>query len=97
MDEFWVIGGYGGFWIIVGILFVDEYYFDGEIMDLKIGEWRVLKLMWEEGERRRLGKVVVLSGLKGEFDNVFMLDGFVIYRFCNLIFFFIFVIYLYEI
>lgn len=44
------MGGYGGFWIIVGILFVDEYYVDGEIMDLKIGVWWILKLMWEEGE-----------------------------------------------
>lgn len=96
-DEFWVIGGYGGSRTIAGILPVDEYYSDGEIMDLKTGEWRVLKPMWEEGERRRLGKVAVLSGSKGEPDNVFMLDGSAIYRFCNLILFFTFATYLYEI
>jgi len=75
------MGGYGGSRTIAGILPVDEYYADGEIMDLKTGAWRMLKPMWEDGERRRLGKVAVLCNSKGEPDSVFMLDGSAIFRY----------------
>lgn len=87
-DEFWVMGGYGGSRTIAGILPVDEYYADGEIMDLKTGAWRILKPMWEEGERRRLGKVAVLSNSKDEPDSVFMLDGSAIFRYYTVFSFF---------
>ena len=80
--EFWVIGGYGRPGTIAGVLPTDEHYRDGEILDLKTGTWRYLQPMWEEGERRRLGKVAVVhSEDNSSGTSVFMLDGSVIFRY----------------
>lgn len=81
-DEFWVMGGYGDSRTMAGVLPVDEYYSDGEVLNLKTGRWRLLDPMWEEGERRRLGRVAILPGRgEGEPESVFMLDGSAIFRF----------------
>ncbi|KAF9590261.1 hypothetical protein IFM89_032039 [Coptis chinensis] len=60
-----------------GVFPVDEYYRDGVVLELKSGgKWREIENMWEEGERRRLGNVVVLDGEDGEEPGIFfMLDG----------------------
>lgn len=82
-DEFWVMGGYGDSRTIAGILPVDEYYSDGEVMNLKTGSWRPLMPMWEDGERRRLGKVAIMRSGNGEPGTVYMLDGSAIFRYCT--------------
>lgn len=79
--EFWVIGGYGRTRTISGVLPADDFYRDGEILDLKTGRWRYLQPMWEEGERRRLGKVAVLDGGDSSEMGIFMLDGSAIFRY----------------
>eukprot|EP00249_Psilotum_nudum_P011935 c23478_g1_i1 orf=183-1451(+) len=80
-DEFWVMGGYGDSRTIAGVLPVDEYYRDGEILNLKTGRWRKLRPMWEKGERRRLGNVAVLNGTNGRSTSIFMLEGSAIFRY----------------
>ncbi|KAB1208797.1 F-box/kelch-repeat protein OR23 [Morella rubra] len=81
--EFWVMGGYGEERTIGGVLPVDEYCRDAVVMDLKSagndvvgGKWRVVGDMWEEGERVRLGKIVVVEDQErpGR-PGVFMLEG----------------------
>lgn len=88
--EFWVMGGYGEERTIGGVLPVDEYCRDAVVMDLKSGgndvvggKWRVVGDMWEEGERVRLGKIVVVEDQErpGR-PGVFMLEGNDILRFC---------------
>ncbi|KAF5197267.1 Galactose oxidase/kelch repeat superfamily protein [Thalictrum thalictroides] len=80
--EFWVMGGYGESRTVSGVFPVDEYYRDGVVLELKNGgRWREIENMWEEGERRRLGNVVVLDGKKGELPGIFMLDGADIFRY----------------
>ncbi|PIA36513.1 hypothetical protein AQUCO_03400425v1 [Aquilegia coerulea] len=80
--EFWVMGGYGESRTVSGVFPVDEYYRDGVVLELKNGgRWREIENMWEEGERRRLGNVVVLDGEKGELPGIFMLDGVDIFRY----------------
>ncbi|KAK6150260.1 hypothetical protein DH2020_017785 [Rehmannia glutinosa] len=60
--EFWVMGGYGESRTVSGVFPVDEYYRDAVTMELKNGgKWRELGDMWEEGERRRLGKLLWLK------------------------------------
>ncbi|OVA14680.1 Kelch repeat type 1 [Macleaya cordata] len=79
--EFWVMGGYGESRTVSGVFPVDEYYRDGVVLELKNGgKWREIGEMWEEGERRRLGNVVVVDGENGELPGVFMLDGTDIFR-----------------
>ncbi|KAF9605787.1 hypothetical protein IFM89_018514 [Coptis chinensis] len=79
--EFWVMGGYGESRTVSGVFPVDEYYRDGVVLELKSGgKWREIENMWEEGERRRLGNVVVLDGEDGEEPGIFMLDGADIFR-----------------
>lgn len=80
-EEFWVIGGYGSPKTISGVLPADEYYRDGEILDLKTGRWRYLQPMWEEGERRRLGNIAVIDGREPLETGIFMLDGCIIFRY----------------
>ncbi|KAL3849946.1 hypothetical protein ACJIZ3_011828 [Penstemon smallii] len=80
-DEFWVMGGYGESRTVSGVFPVDEYYRDAVVMELKNGgKWRELGDMWEEGERRRLGKIVVVEGGGGDASGIFMLDRSEIFR-----------------
>ncbi|XP_071721693.1 F-box/kelch-repeat protein OR23-like [Rutidosis leptorrhynchoides] len=75
--EFWVMGGYGESRTVLGVFPVDEYYKDVVVMDLKnggTGKWRELGDMWEEGERRRLGRIAVIENVNGGPPSVFMLD-----------------------
>lgn len=73
--EFWVMGGYGESRTVLGVFPVDEYYRDTVVMEVANGgKWRELGDMWEEGERRRLGKIVVAQG------EIFMLDRGEIFR-----------------
>lgn len=73
--RFYVMGGYGDSRTIAGILPVDEFYSDGEVLDPASGTWTLLAPMWQPGERTRLGKVALLG------DSVFMLDGAAIFRY----------------
>ncbi|XP_042516374.1 F-box/kelch-repeat protein OR23-like isoform X2 [Macadamia integrifolia] len=80
--EFWVMGGYGESRTISGVFPVDEFYKDGVVLELKKGgKWREIGDMWEEGERSRLGNVVVVDGEEGEVPDIFMLDGTEIFSF----------------
>ncbi|XP_022898257.1 F-box/kelch-repeat protein OR23 [Olea europaea var. sylvestris] len=73
--EFWVMGGYGESRTVSGVFPVDEYYRDAVVMELKNGgKWRELGDMWEEGERRRLGKIVVVESERQDVPEIFMLD-----------------------
>uniref|UniRef100_A0A0A0LB80 F-box/kelch-repeat protein OR23 n=1 Tax=Cucumis sativus TaxID=3659 RepID=A0A0A0LB80_CUCSA len=74
--EFWVMGGYGESRTISGMFPVDEYYRDAVVMELRNGRWRQIGDMWEEGERRRLGKIVVIENHRNRGKpGIFMLDG----------------------
>ncbi|KAI3965468.1 hypothetical protein MKW92_008094 [Papaver armeniacum] len=83
--EFWVMGGYGESRTVSGVFHVDEYYRDGVILELKNGgKWREIGDMWGEGERRKLGSVVVLDdGGNRDMPVVYMLDGYDIFRYDN--------------
>uniref|UniRef100_A0A7N0RA37 F-box domain-containing protein n=1 Tax=Kalanchoe fedtschenkoi TaxID=63787 RepID=A0A7N0RA37_KALFE len=82
--EFWVMGGYGESRTVAGVLPVDQYYKDAVVMEMKNGgAWREVGNMWEDGERMRLGKIVVLTeddNLQG-IPEIFMLDGNHIFRY----------------
>lgn len=86
--EFWVMGGYGESRTVSGVFPVDEYYKDAVVMELKNGsKWRELGDMWEEGERRKLGKIAMVEN-GGDWDpmGIFMLDRSEIFRYdmtCN--------------
>ncbi|KAF5738907.1 hypothetical protein HS088_TW12G00103 [Tripterygium wilfordii] len=77
--EFWVMGGYGESRTLSGVFPVDEYYRDAVAMELKsngAGKWREVGDMWAEGERARLGKIVVMEDEEsGCRPSIFMLDG----------------------
>lgn len=80
--EFWVMGGYGESRTISGVFPVDEYYRDAVVLELRNGNgngggrWRQIGDMWEEGERRRLGKIVVIEDHHNHGQpGIFMLDG----------------------
>ncbi|KAI3460944.1 hypothetical protein Pfo_017607 [Paulownia fortunei] len=80
--EFWVMGGYGESRTVSGVFPVDEYYRDALVMELKSGgKWRELGDMWEEGERRRLGKIVVVEDGGWDSPGIFMLDRSEIFRY----------------
>ncbi|CAJ1902047.1 unnamed protein product [Sphenostylis stenocarpa] len=77
--EFWVVGGYGASRTISGVFPVDEYYRDAVVMGVEGGAWREVGDLWGDGERVRVGKIVVVN------DNgrptLFMLDGNEIFRY----------------
>jgi hypothetical protein len=80
--EFWVIGGYGSPRTYPDGVPANEYYRDGEILDLTTGTWRYLQPMWKEGERERLGKVAVMHPEEDASEtSIFMLDDSVIFRY----------------
>ncbi|KAL2510787.1 F-box/kelch-repeat protein OR23 [Abeliophyllum distichum] len=80
--EFWVMGGYGESRTVSGVFPVDEYYRDAVVMELKNGgKWRELGDMWKEGERRRLGKIVVVEDEGQDVPEIFMLDRSEIFRY----------------
>ncbi|KAL4571994.1 hypothetical protein LXL04_018762 [Taraxacum kok-saghyz] len=85
--EFWVMGGYGESRTVLGVFPVDEYYRDAVVMEFKngeIGKWRELGDMWEEGERRRLGRIAVIEDINGSSSSsssIFMLDKSDIFRY----------------
>ncbi|KAG5567460.1 hypothetical protein RHGRI_002869 [Rhododendron griersonianum] len=80
--EFWVMGGYGESRTVSGVFPVDEYYRDGVVMELSNGgKWREIGDMWGEGERRRLGKIVVVEDEDWVVPGIFMLDGGDIFRY----------------
>lgn len=83
------MGGYGNCRKISGVFPVDEHYRDGAVMDLESGKWREIGNMWEEGERRRLGTVVVVDGVNGEAPGIFMLDRDEIFRYFSSVFLFL--------
>lgn len=90
--EFWVMGGYGESRTISGVFPVDEYYRDAVVLELRNGNgngggrWRQIGDMWDEGERRRLGKIVVIEDHHNHGQpGIFMLDG---DEFFRLLFFF---------
>lgn len=79
--EFWVMGGYGEYRAVHGVVPRDVYCRDAVVMGLRSGQWREVGDMWEEGERMRLGKVgVVMEEGKEEEMSVFMLDRNEIFR-----------------
>ncbi|PWA97998.1 F-box domain, cyclin-like protein [Artemisia annua] len=84
-DEFWVMGGYGESRTVLGVFPVDECYRDAVVLEMKkdggVGKWRKVGDMWEEGERRRLGRVAVVDDVKGGVPSVFMLDKSDIFRY----------------
>lgn len=83
-DEFWVMGGYGESRTVLGVFPVDEYYRDAVVMELKnggMGKWKELGDMWEEGERRRLGRIAIIEDINGGSPSVFMLDKSDIFRY----------------
>ncbi|XP_031252954.1 F-box/kelch-repeat protein OR23-like [Pistacia vera] len=82
--EFWVMGGYGDSRTVSGVFPVDEYYRDAVVLELKKndddgshgwGTWREVGDMWGEGERTRLGKIVVMEDEDHRRPEVFMLDN----------------------
>lgn len=82
--EFWVMGGYGESRTILGVFPVDEYYRDVVVMQLKnggVGKWREVGDMWEEGERRQLGRIAIVEDVNGGFPGIFMLDMNDIFRY----------------
>lgn len=81
-SEFWVMGGYGESRTVSGVFPVDQYYRDGVVMELSNGgKWREIGDMWGEGERRRLGKIVVVEDVGWGGPGIFMLDGGDIFRY----------------
>ncbi|KAI3732626.1 hypothetical protein L1987_63833 [Smallanthus sonchifolius] len=83
-NEFWVMGGYGESRTILGVFPVDEYYRDAAVMrvgDGGGGKWKAVGDMWEEGERRQLGRIAVVEGVDGGGPEIFMLDKNDIFRY----------------
>lgn len=79
-EEFWVMGGYGDYRTVSGVVPADVYHKDAVVLGLKSGRWREVENMWEEGERRRLGAVTALDGDDGQVKDLFMLDSNEIFR-----------------
>ncbi|KAK7378442.1 hypothetical protein VNO80_03884 [Phaseolus coccineus] len=71
--EFWVVGGYGASRTISGVFPVDEYYRDAVVMGVEGGAWREVGDVWRDGERVRVGKIVVVDD--DGCPTLFMLDG----------------------
>ncbi|KAK8950517.1 F-box/kelch-repeat protein OR23 [Platanthera guangdongensis] len=79
-EEFWVMGGYGDYRPVAGVVPANVYYKDVLVLGLRSGKWREVGDMWEAGERQKLGKVVIMDGVDGELMGVFMLDHNAIFR-----------------
>lgn len=79
-EEFWVMGGYGDYRTVSGVVPADVYYKDAMVLGLKSGKWREVEDMWEEGQRRKLGAVAPLDGEDGQVKEIFMLDSNNIFR-----------------
>lgn len=79
-EEFWVMGGYGDYHVVGGVVPASVYYRDAVVLGLKSGEWREVEDMWEEGERRKLGKVAAVDVEDGSVRTLFMLDANEIFR-----------------
>ncbi|KAJ7972687.1 F-box/kelch-repeat protein [Quillaja saponaria] len=83
--EFWVMGGYGASRTISGVFPVDEYCRDAVVFEFRNGNeggtWREVGDMWGEGEKLRIGKIVVVEDEDQERPGVFMLDGNEIFRY----------------
>ncbi|KAI3790107.1 hypothetical protein L2E82_02921 [Cichorium intybus] len=61
-----------------------EHYRDAVVMQLKhgqIGKWRELGNMWEEGEKRQVGRISIVEDINGGSPGIFMLDKKDIFRF----------------
>ncbi|KAL0908808.1 hypothetical protein M5K25_023316 [Dendrobium thyrsiflorum] len=80
-EEFWVMGGYGDYRPVAGVVPANVYYKDVLVLGLRSGKWREAGDMWEDGERQKLGLVVVMDGVDGEQMDVFMLDRNAIFRY----------------
>lgn len=80
-EEFWVMGGYGDYRPVAGVVPANVYYKDVLVLGLRSGKWREGGDMWEDGERQKLGQVVVVDGVDEEVVNVFMLDQNAIFRY----------------
>lgn len=80
-DEFWVMGGYGEYTTLSGVVPADVYYRDAVVLGLKSGIWKEVGDMWEEGERVRMGPLAVAEGSDGKAEAVFMLDKNEIFRY----------------
>lgn len=83
--EFWVMGGYGESRTVWGVVPMDEYYRDAMVLELNSddyngGKWRHVSDMWKAGERKQLGKTVVMEDENGGVPQIFMLDGNDIFR-----------------
>lgn len=90
-EEFWVMGGYGDYRTLGGVFRADVHCRDVVVMGLRSGKWREIGEMWQEGERRKLGPVVVVDGENGAGSAVFMLDHNDIFRWVLLIPFLFFI------
>ncbi|KAI3679497.1 hypothetical protein L2E82_51409 [Cichorium intybus] len=78
------MGEYGESRTILGVFPVDEHYRDAVVMQLKhsqIGKWRELRNMWEEGEKRQVGRISIVEDINGGSPGIFMLDKKDIFRF----------------
>jgi hypothetical protein len=80
-DEFWVMGGYGEYTTLSGVVPADVYYRDAVLLGLTDGIWKEVGDMWEEGERVRMGPLAVAEGSDGKAEAVFMLDKNEIFRY----------------
>lgn len=80
-EEFWVMGGYGDYRTVSGVVPADVNYRDAVVLGLRSGKWREVGDMWEEGERRKLGSVVVVDGEDGQAPGIFMLDRNDVFRY----------------
>ncbi|WOL11725.1 F-box/kelch-repeat protein OR23-like [Canna indica] len=80
-EEFWVMGGYGDYRPVSGVVPADVYCKNAVVLGLRSGKWREVENMWEEGERRRLGVVAGLDGEDGQVKEIFMLSSNEIFRY----------------
>lgn len=70
-----MMGGYGVSSTISGVFPVEEYYRDAVMMELKNGgQQRQLGDVWEEGERKKLGKIIFIEDEAWVIPAIFMLD-----------------------
>ncbi|KAG0503677.1 hypothetical protein HPP92_003749 [Vanilla planifolia] len=80
-EEFWVMGGYGDYLTLSGVVPAHVYYRDALVFGLRTSKWRRVGEMWDAEERQKLGKVVVMDDQDGEVMGVFMLDRNAIFRY----------------